>query len=151
MSDVISSGKAWAKELIELYTQGYSDAEVAAHMKITISEYYKQMQDTPAFAKLVEFGRTLSQAFWEGQGRKNLTNKQFNTPLWAFYMKNKFGWADKSEVKSESENVNVELDSLRTRVNEEVARFIKRNTPELTDAQRMLTNMRAENDQNSPE
>ncbi len=135
---VVASGRSWAKEIVELYAQGYSDAEVAAEMKITIKEYYSQISDNATFAKLVEFGRTLSQAFWEGAARKNLANKQFNTPLWSFYMKNKFNWADKTESKVDAENTNYDIDTLRARVAKELAEHLKRNTPELVDAQRIL-------------
>lgn len=129
------STKSWAKQIVEAYELGCSDAEVAAELKVTIKEYYRQITDNPTFAKLVEYGRTLSQAFWEGQARKNLSNKQFNTPLWAFYMKNKFAWADKTESVNSNENVNTDLDSLRQQVNKDVQAFIKKNTPELSDAQ----------------
>lgn len=131
--------KDWARELINFYSEGYSDAEVASEMKITVKEYYRQIEENPVFAKLVEFGRTLSLAWWEGQARKNLNNKQFNTPLWVFNMKNKYGWVDKTEVKSEVENTNITIDELRQRVAKQTAEFIKRNTPELTDAQRVLS------------
>lgn len=137
--DITTSGKAWAKQVVDLYTNGCSDAEVAAELKITIKEYYKTMGDNPTFAKLVEFGRTLSQAFWEKQARINLANKQFNTPLWTFYMKNKFGWAEKSEAVTQNENVNTDLDQLREKIDKEVAKLIKAQTPELSDAQRVLT------------
>lgn len=120
---------------------GASDAEVAAELNVTIKEYYSQLADNAAFSKLVEFGRTLSQAFWESQARKNIGNKGFNTPLWTFYMKNKYAWADKTENVNSNENLNTDLDSLRGQVNKEVARFIKDNTPELTDAQRMLSDV----------
>jgi len=133
-----TEGKSWARQIVAAYEQGYSDAEVAAEMRITIKEYYKHIGDDKTFAKLVEFGRTLSQAFWEGQARKNLGNKQFNTPLWAFYMKNKFAWADKTESTTMNENVNTDLDSLRTKVNAALVKFVEDNTPELTDAKRML-------------
>lgn len=146
MTDTGTSGRIWAAKVIELYTQGYSDAEVAAEMKITIREYHKQITDNPTFGKLVEFGRTLSLAWWEGQARKNISNKSFNTPLWVFNMKNKFGWADRTEVKTENENLNTDLDGLRTRVSSEVERFMKRHTPELTDAQRVLSDMRMANE-----
>jgi hypothetical protein len=142
MSNPVESGtKDWARQLIALYSDGCSDAEVAAELKITIKEYYRTITENPTFGKLVEFGRTLSQAFWEKQARTNLTNKQFNTPLWSFYMKNKFGWAEKSESVSQTENLNTNLDDLRERVNKEVARFVKKHTPELTDAQRVLMNL----------
>ena len=144
----MAENKDWARQLISLYEQGYSDAEVAAEMKITIKEYYKQLSENNTFGKLVEFGRTLSQAFWEGQARKNLSNKAFNSSLYSFYMKNKFGWAEKVESKSENENVNTDLDSLRSQVYSEVAKLLKRNTPELTDAQRLLSGLgRVEDDE----
>lgn len=132
------SGKDWARELINLYSEGYSDAEVAAEMKITIREYMKQVEENPTFAKLVEFGRTLSLAWWEGQARRNLGSKQFNTPLWVFNMKNKFGWADKVETRSEIENTTISLDELRAKVAKQTYDYIKRNSPELSDAQRLL-------------
>jgi hypothetical protein len=135
---IVQSGRKWAQEVIDLYKQGASDAEVAASQNVTIKSYYKEIENSAAFAQLVEMGRTLSQAFWEGQARKNITNKQFNTPLWAFYMKNKFGWADKSESTNTNEVVTGDLDSLRAQVTKDVAKFLKQHTPELTDAQRVL-------------
>lgn len=138
-SNAMIEGGSWAKQLVDLYSTGCSDAEVAAELKITIKEYYKTIADNATFAKLVEYGRTLSQAFWEGQARKNLGNKQFNSPLYAFYMKNKFGWADKTETVNTNDNTNTDLDSLRQQVNQEVLKFIKKNSPELTDAQRVLS------------
>lgn len=142
-NNVVASGKNWAAELIELYKEGCSDAEVAATMKITIKEYYTQIAENQTFAKLVEYGRTLSLAFWEGQARKNIGNKQFNTPLWAFYMKNKHGWADKMDTTSQAEVSTTDLDSLREKVSKQVARHIERYTPELTDAQRVLAGVNA--------
>ena len=138
MTESITAGREWAKRVIALYEAGASDAEVAASERITIKNYYQQIGDNAAFAQLVEFGRTLSQAFWEKQARLNITNKQFNTPLWAFYMKNKFGWADKTESVNVNENNNMDMDTLRTQLSKEVGRFIKQNSPELTDAQRVL-------------
>lgn len=140
-NNVVEQGTPWAKKVIDLYSAGCSDAEVAAELKITIKDYYQQITDNKTFNKLVEYGRTLSQAFWEGQARKNIGNKQFNTPLWTFYMKNKFGWADKSEAVTQNENVNTDLDSLRSKVYSEVAKLVKQNTPELTDAQRVLSGL----------
>ena len=140
----------WAKTLIALYSDGYSDAEVAAEMKVTIKEYYKQTAENIAFQKLVEFGRTLSMAFWEGQARKNLTNKTFNSSLYSFYMKNKFGWAEKVESKSENENVNTDLDSLRNQVMTEVAKLLKQNSPEISDAQRLFSDLGKINDSEVP-
>lgn len=141
---IVQSGREWAKEVVELYREGASDAEVAASQNVTIRAYYKEITDNPAFAQLVEFGRTLSMAFWEGQARKNIGNKGFNSPLWAFYMKNKFGWADKTESTNTNENITGDLDTLRQQVTKGVEKWIKQNTPELTDAQRVLKRIGSE-------
>jgi hypothetical protein len=141
-TDQVVSTKDWAKKIIDMYEAGASDAEVAASRRITLQEYYDQMNDNAAFAKLVQFGRTLAQAFWEGQFRKNLSNKQFNTSLLAFYMKNKYGWADKTENVN-SDTGSTDVDALRAQVTKQVAKFLKENTPELTDAQRLLSDMAA--------
>ena len=111
MSEVMGS-HSWAKQVIEHYRDGYSDKEVAASMNITFREFNAMLSDNPTFAKLVEFGRTLSAAYWEGLARTNIKNKTFNTPLYNFYMKNKFGWADKIETTNANENTNLSLDQL---------------------------------------
>lgn len=121
----------WAKDIVEYYSQGYSDAEVAAAMNINLRQFNAMLGDNPTFAKLVEYGRTLQRAFWEGLARKNITNKSFNSPLYSFYMKNKFGWADKIETSNVNENTNLNEDELRA----EIERKLKKiNNPELTDA-----------------
>lgn len=138
-ANVVASGQSWAAQLIEMYTDGFSDAEVAAGLKITIAEYYNQIAENQAFAKLVEFGRTLSLAFWERQARQNLQNKQFNTPLYNFYMKNKHGWADKIDTTAQTDVTTYDLDDLRGKMAKEISKFIAKHSPELTDAQRVLS------------
>ena len=128
----------WAKEVRDLYAEGGSDAEVAAHLNITIKEFYKQMADSRPFALLVEMGRTLSMAWWEKQARLNVKNKTFNTPLWVFSMKNKYGWADKVETTSTNENLNTSLDSLRSDIDRKLKRLYKDNAAGLTAAQEVL-------------
>ncbi len=134
----MESGTTWAKQVIDLYREGAGDAEVAAELNVTIKEYYKQLTDNSAFSQLVDFGRTLSQAWWEKQARMHVKNKQFNSPLYSFYMKNKFGWADKTENINVNDNGSQDLDALNAELTKEVERFIKARTPELTDAKRVL-------------
>lgn len=136
---VVSDGNDWARMLIQMYTDGYSDAEVAAGLKVTIAEFYNQIGENNAFAKLVEFGRTLALAFWEKQARVNIHNKQFNTPLFNFYMKNKHGWADKIDTTAQTDVTTYDLDDLRGKMAKEVEKFVRQHSPELTDAQRVLS------------
>lgn len=122
MSEVMGS-HSWAKQVIEHYRDGYSDKEVAASMNITFREFNAMLSDNPTFAKLVEFGRTLSAAYWEGLARTNIKNKTFNTPLYNFYMKNKFGWADKIETTNANENTNLSLDQLQDKINQQLKKL----------------------------
>ena len=137
MSEVMGS-HSWAKQVIEHYRDGYSDKEVAASMNITFREFNAMLSDNPTFAKLVEFGRTLSAAYWEGLARTNIKNKTFNTPLYNFYMKNKFGWADKVETTNTSENTNISMDALKQEILRKVRDLSDANTPELAAAQEVL-------------
>lgn len=136
------AGKSYSEQILDLYEMGGSDAEVAASLRVPIKKFYKRMSESAAFADLVDFGRTLSLAYWEGLARKNVGNKSFNSPLFAFYMKNRHGWADKAEVISTSENTNINLDDMRKELVALNERYMKANTPESTDAQRVLKDMK---------
>ena len=140
MTDIGSSGKSWAQELIHYYSEGYSDAEVAAELKITLREYHRQIQENSTFAQLVDYGRTLSLAHWEGLARKNVSNRNFNTSLYNFYMKNRHGWADKVESTTSLTDVSsMDVDTLRQEAREKVAKFIDKHSPELTDVKKLIT------------
>jgi hypothetical protein len=138
MTEVLGDTRSWAKQLIENYKEGFSDAEVAAAMNITIREFHAQLSNNPSFQKLVEFGRTLSLAFWEGLARKNVANKTFNGALYSLYMKNKFGWADKIDTTNNNENTNISLDELKTQVMRDIDRLVSKGHPELTEARKVL-------------
>lgn len=136
MSDLQGSTQSWAKEIVEYYRQGYSDAEVAAAMNSTMKQFNTMLGENPTFNKLVEFGRTLQKAYWEGLARKNVDNKQFNSGLYSFYMKNKFAWADKIETSNVNENTNLSEDEMRADI---MKRIKKLGSPELADAMKVLT------------
>lgn len=138
MTDTLGTSHSWATKIVDHYRCGYSDAEVAADMNINMREFNAMLTDNPTFAKLIEFGRTLSLAWWESQARKNINNKSFNTPLWVFNMKNKYGWVDKVETTNANENVNLSLDQLRTEVDKKLKKLYKDNTPAIADARAVL-------------
>lgn len=141
LQDTQTSGAAWSREVVALYEEGASDAEVAAHLRVPLKAFYKRIQESSAFAELVDFGRTLSKAYWERLARKNVGNKSFNSSLYAFYMKNRHGWADKVETTSVSENLNHNVDDLRQQATQMIEKFIKKNSPELTEAQHVLSSL----------
>lgn len=137
-----TSGASWSREVIALYEEGASDAEVAAHLRVPIKAFHKRMQESTAFNDLVDFGRTLSRAYWERLARKNVGNKSFNSSLYAFYMKNRHGWADKIETTGSNETINYNVDEAREKAFEMIEKFIKKNSPELTEAQHVLQSLR---------
>ena len=116
--------------LLELYGEGASDVEIARALGITIARFQHLCQDQPAFANFAEKGRTLSQAWWVEQARKNLWKKEFNVALWNFNMKNRYGWADKTETVDNSKMENLDSDQLKTQLSAAMKALAKKN-PEL--------------------
>lgn len=126
----------WIKPLIDGYKNGYSDVEVCRELDITLKVFNLMYQENEGFRKLVDYGRMMQQAWWMEQGRKNLWNKDFSVSLWNFNMKNRFGWADKTETKnSDADGAgSVNIDDLRTRMAKALPKLIKQFEPELADA-----------------
>lgn len=81
----------------EAYENGANDIEIMEIMKITQGKFRSMYENNQHFREAVDLGRVMSQAWWLKTGRKNLTNRTFNTSLWAFNMKNRFGWAEKTD------------------------------------------------------
>jgi hypothetical protein len=125
----------WIELTMETYRAGGSDVEVCKAIKTTLKKFNEMVANNPKFAELVEYGRLLSEAWWMEQARFALTNKQFNTPLWAFYMKNKFGWADKTENVERLPDELANVDAVRDKLMKGLPKLLKTLRPELTEAQ----------------
>lgn|GEM_PF-2332992 len=87
-------------EVIEYFKQGMSLTEVAVKIGVTRETVYQWIKSKPEFSEAMTIGRELSQAWWEGKGRTNLENKEFNHVCWFMNMKNRFhkDWKDKHEI-----------------------------------------------------
>ena len=94
------STKEWINELKDAYLQGASDVEICKILKMTQKEFDAYYEKSPSFKEMVDIGRMMAKAWWYEQGRRNIENTKFNTTLWSFNMKNRYGWADKTENTS---------------------------------------------------
>lgn len=124
----------WAKKVKEAYENGATDVEVMAEMKWSKQDFDEYLQ-TAGFAKLVEMGRLMSKAWWVSQVRKNLNNRQFNGAIYALYMKNTFGWAEKQETtesKSPDMMSNDELKAAYEKIAPQIAKTLRADG--MTDA-----------------
>ncbi len=98
LKTVEKSNDNWRKTVLSLYVQGVSDKEIMRELKLSKGSWdtlYENILDSD-FQELVDFGRLMAQAWWESQGRIHLRSKGFNTGLYSFMMKNRFGWSERT-------------------------------------------------------
>lgn len=99
--------EGWQDEILEMYQEGAGDTEVKAFIwqqRGSFSEdlWTRWLKDEPEFSETIRFGRSLSAAWWEKQGRVNLSTQGYSYTGWYMNMKNRFGWRDKTEVDNKS-------------------------------------------------
>lgn len=100
----------WMEDMLALYGQGCSDHEVMRELEIRPADFKELLQDTmhSNFAEIVEIGRSVSRAWWEGLGRAHVLSKKINVALYNLQMQNRFGWT----TKSEESKTNIEIQSM---------------------------------------
>jgi len=92
--------------VIDVMSKGGSKTEVCAALSIHYQTFLDWQTEgnpmyNPYFSDAVKGGETLSQAWWEGAGRKGIMGEmEFNATLYQFNMKNRFkeDWRDKQEI-----------------------------------------------------
>lgn len=77
--------------------EGMSIAEVCRELGVNWQAFNDYRLKYPEFSLAIKNGEFASRGWWEGEGRKNIDNKEFNSGLWYMNMKNRFGWRDKPE------------------------------------------------------
>ncbi len=98
----------WKDEVVSLGSLGASDVEIRDYLNGICHETWTRLIDEePEFSETIKKASIKCQVWWEKNGRINLENKDFSATLWYMNMKNRFGWADKQEIKQEGFNVTI--------------------------------------------
>lgn len=112
--DLTSLPSEWYRDVLALYEEGASDAEVKALIhkwrgSFSNDLWDRWLKDEDEFSETIKAGKLLSEAWWHKNGRTNLTNKEFNYTGWYMQMKNRFGWKDRHDVTSDDKEIGVTL------------------------------------------
>ncbi len=83
-------------DIIPHFEQGMSTDEVADALGFCTKTFYNWMEKHEEFLHAVESGQLKAMVWWKANGRVNLENTKFNTKLWDINMKNRYGWADRT-------------------------------------------------------
>ncbi len=118
------------KAIAKIYEEGGSDVEVAKALNITEAAFFSLMEENPAFATFVERGRTMAKAWWYEKARAGIQADKFNTSLFNFVMKNRWGWADKIDTNDTTDKDPVNLDQVRGQLHAALKQVSKKH-PEL--------------------
>lgn len=84
----------------DLLSKGYSKEALAGNLGVSKQCLYEWVQAHKDFGDAVERGVSASQFFWEDLGMRGTQGqiKGFNPTAWMFNMKNRFGWAEKTDT-----------------------------------------------------
>jgi phage tail tube protein FII len=121
-----TTNPGWFESARELYSNGGSDAEVAQAIGITAQEFEAYYKNNKPFREFVDMGRTIAAAWWNRTGRGALYDKNFNVGLWTITMKNRFGWAEKQDLKDTANSSdNLSPEQLRQKLQPMLEQFLR--------------------------
>ena len=106
--------EGWDKTIINLSKEGASIVELSVELDICRDTFYALSKRNKYFFDTVKRCKEYSEAWWIKKGRTELDNRDFSYTGWYMNMKNRFGWADKQEIKEEikQEVTNLNIDNL---------------------------------------
>lgn len=89
----------YCQELISHMESGYSFESFGAKIGVARDSVYEWTKQFPEFAEAKKMALDKSLLFWERLGMAGVTGKidGFNSTVWIFTMKNRFGWRDRIE------------------------------------------------------
>lgn len=84
---------------------GASDIEIRCILGIGESAWGTLLEDSEEFRRAVKKAHDLCRVWWERHGRKMANGQaEGNATVWIFNMKNRFGWADKTQTEHTGAN-----------------------------------------------
>jgi len=96
----------YCQMLIDHMKTGLSYETFSAIINVMPATIYNWEKSQPDFLEAKKMAFVESRVFWEKQGVIGLFSDKdgpkLNTGVWAFNMKNRFGWTDRQEVKQET-------------------------------------------------
>jgi hypothetical protein len=99
---------AFCDVVIEEMSKGYSKEATAGYLRIAKETFYRWTREHKDFKDAVSIGESLSQRHWENKLVEHVVHtkngSQINGQVFNLNMKNRFGWTDKNETKTEEVN-----------------------------------------------
>ena len=92
----------YCDELIDHMAQGFSFESFAGRISVAEDTLYEWQNVHKEFSEAHRTGKSKMRMFWEELGIVGTTEgKNFNASAWAFNMKNKLRWTDRTDVTSD--------------------------------------------------
>lgn len=85
----------YCEQLIEHFSRGKSFDAFAGVLRVNPDTIYEWAKKHKEFSEAKKIGQGISRNFWEDMGIDGVEIPGFNTALWIFNMKNRFGWRDR--------------------------------------------------------
>lgn len=108
--DLTSLPENWYNSILNLYKEGASDVEVKALIyewrgSFSNDLWDRWIKEEAQFSETIKTGKIISEAWWSKNGRTNLENKDFSFTGWYMNMKNRFGWADRTDTTTKGKEI----------------------------------------------
>jgi hypothetical protein len=112
-SDLTSLPGDWVDQIITMYSNGASDAEVKATIYMWRGSFSNDLWDRwlkeeEEFSEVIKMGRIIAEAWYTKLGREQLVNSFFPFAGWYMQMKNRFGWKDRQDVTTNDQSLGQE-------------------------------------------
>lgn len=94
-------------------SKGYSKQALAGKLGISRETLYEWCRTHEDFSDTIKKGEAKSLMFWEEKGMDGMMGKTkgFNSIVWIFTMKNRFGWSDQGYVEEKVVESSKDLES----------------------------------------